>query len=124
MGSPETMASMVTHRLLAAMAQPADRVLMAVLAALEGHLRVVLVFLVVRALRIPVVLPVVVVARVELVLERHPQAKTTSAFQRVLMLEGALPLLGRCLAAGCRINKSAKTPRTFQLLLALDEEIS
>ncbi len=39
-------------------------------------------------------------------------------------LEEALGILGRCLAAGCRINKSAKTPRTFQLLLDLDEQIS
>ncbi len=39
-------------------------------------------------------------------------------------LEEALTILKRCLAAGCRINKSAKTPRTFQLLLALAEEIS
>jgi hypothetical protein len=39
-------------------------------------------------------------------------------------LERALTILGRCLAAGCRINKSVKTPRTFQLLLALDEGIS
>jgi len=39
-------------------------------------------------------------------------------------LEEALTILSRCLAAGCRINKSAKTPRNFQLLLALDEEIS
>lgn len=35
----------------------------------------------------------VVVPRVKLVLERFPEAKTTSAFQRVLMLEGALKLL-------------------------------
>jgi hypothetical protein len=39
-------------------------------------------------------------------------------------LEEALATLRRCLAAGCRINKSAKSPRTFQLLLALNEEIS
>ncbi len=39
-------------------------------------------------------------------------------------LEEALTILGRCLAAGCRINKSVKTPRTFQILLALNEEIS
>lgn len=39
-------------------------------------------------------------------------------------LEEALTILSRCLSAGCRINKSAKTPRNFQLLLALDEEIS
>ena len=39
-------------------------------------------------------------------------------------LEEVLTILSRCLAAGCRINKSAKTPRTFQLLLALDEEMS
>lgn len=39
-------------------------------------------------------------------------------------LERALTILSRCLTVGCRINKSAKTPRTFQLLLALDEGIS
>ncbi len=39
-------------------------------------------------------------------------------------LEEALTILGRCLATGCRINKSAKKPRTFQLLLALNEGIS
>ncbi len=39
-------------------------------------------------------------------------------------LEEALTILSRCLAAGCRINKSVKTPRTFQILLALDEGIS
>jgi len=39
-------------------------------------------------------------------------------------LEEALTILSRCLAAGCRINKSVKTPRTFQILLASDEGIS
>jgi hypothetical protein len=39
-------------------------------------------------------------------------------------LEQALTILSRCLTVGCRINKSVKTPRTFQLLLALDEGIS
>jgi len=39
-------------------------------------------------------------------------------------LEEALTILSRCLAADCRINKSVKTPRTFQILLELDEEIS
>lgn len=39
-------------------------------------------------------------------------------------LEEALTILGRCLTAGCRINKSVKTPRTFQLLLALNEGMS
>ncbi len=37
-------------------------------------------------------------------------------------LRAALTILGRCLAAGCRINKSAKTPRTFQLLLAVEND--
>lgn len=32
----------------------------------------------------------------------------------------ALRILSRCLAAGCRINKSKKTPRAYQLLLALE----
>lgn len=35
----------------------------------------------------------VVAPRVTLVLERYPEARTTSAFQRVLMIEGALALL-------------------------------
>ena len=33
----------------------------------------------------------------------------------------ALMILSRCLAAGCRINKSKKTPRAYQLLLAFEE---
>lgn len=35
-------------------------------------------------------------------------------------LASALYILQRCLARGCRINKSRKTPRTFQLLLAAE----
>lgn len=46
------------------------------------------------------------------------------ALADLFRLERALTILSRCLTVGCRINKSAKTPRTFQLLLALDEGIS
>lgn len=39
---------------------------------------------------------------------------------RPRQLINSLKVLKTCLAAGARINKSAKTPRTFQLLLALE----
>lgn len=35
-------------------------------------------------------------------------------------LTSAIYILSRCLAHGCRINKSRKTPRTFQMLLATE----
>ena len=38
-----------------------------------------------------------------------------------LRLHEAISTLSRCLAVGCRISKSRKHPRSFQLLLALDE---
>jgi hypothetical protein len=37
-------------------------------------------------------------------------------------LSEALTAIQRCLAAGCRINKSKKDPRTYQLLLALADD--
>jgi hypothetical protein len=37
-------------------------------------------------------------------------------------LAEALTAIQRCLAAGCRINKSKKDPRTYQLLLALTDD--
>ncbi len=55
---------------------------------------------------------------------RQHALNLTVALGDLPRLEEALAILSRCLAAGCRINKSAKAPRTFQLLLALDEEIS
>jgi len=45
-----------------------------------------------------------------------------SGFSDFSRLQEAFLLLRSCLAAGARINKSAKSPRTFQLLLALDED--
>ncbi len=42
------------------------------------------------------------------------------ALPDVSRLREVFTILARCLAAGCRINKSAKSPRTFQLLLALE----
>ena len=39
-------------------------------------------------------------------------------------LDSILTTIARCLSVGCRITKSAKEPRTFQLLLAVDETIS
>ena len=36
------------------------------------------------------------------------------------LLDTALRTLSRCLSIGCRITKSVKEPRTFQLLLAVD----
>lgn len=55
---------------------------------------------------------------------RQHALNLTVALGDLPRLEEALTILSRCLVAGCRINKSAKTPRTFQLLLALDEGIS
>lgn len=37
-----------------------------------------------------------------------------------LQLESILATISRCLTVGCRITKSVKEPRTFQLLLAVD----
>lgn len=42
-----------------------------------------------------------------------------SAMAQCEHLVEALPTVQRCLSAGCRINQSRKTPRTFQLLLGL-----
>lgn len=44
-----------------------------------------------------------------------------SAVAQLEHLVEALQTVQRCLSAGCRINKSRKTPRTFQLLLGLSE---
>jgi hypothetical protein len=45
-----------------------------------------------------------------------------SVFDHVSRLSEALAVVQRCLATGCRINKSKKTPRTYQLLLALHDD--
>lgn len=47
-------------------------------------------------------------------------AKVLHDFDRLC---DAIESLHRCLAVGCRINKSRKTPRTFQKLLAFEEAI-
>jgi len=36
-------------------------------------------------------------------------------------LAEAIEIIAACLAVGCRINKSQKTPRTYQLLLDVTE---
>jgi TRAP-type C4-dicarboxylate transport system permease small subunit len=45
-----------------------------------------------------------------------------SVFGQVSRLSEALAIVQRCLAAGCRINKSKKDLRTYQLLLALHDD--
>jgi hypothetical protein len=47
-------------------------------------------------------------------------AKVLNDFDRLCE---AIESLHRCLAVGCRINKSRKTPRTFQKLLAFEDGI-
>ena len=53
--------------------------------------------------------------------QQHALGLAIALTHSLTRLEEALTVLARCLAAGCRINKSVKTPRTYQLLLALEE---
>ena len=53
--------------------------------------------------------------------QQHALGLAIAVAHSLTRLEEALTILARCLAAGCRINKSVKTPRTYQLLLALEE---
>ncbi len=52
---------------------------------------------------------------------RRQALHLASSFAGLERLVEAIQTLQRCLSAGCRINKSQKTPRTFQLLLGLSE---
>ena len=55
---------------------------------------------------------------------RNPALPLASAFVKGRYALGeALRVVQRTLAAGCRLNKRKKHPSTFQLLLALTEEI-
>lgn len=53
--------------------------------------------------------------------QQHALGLAIALTNGLTRLQEALTILARCLAAGCRINKSVKTPRTYQLLLALEE---
>ncbi len=52
---------------------------------------------------------------------RRQALHLASSFARLERLVEAIQTIQRCLSAGCRINKSQKTPRTYQLLLELSE---
>ncbi len=54
-------------------------------------------------------------------IQRHA-LHLASCLQEVDKLEEAMKVVQHCLSVGCRINKSRKTPRTFQLLLDLEEQ--
>ena len=51
---------------------------------------------------------------------RQHALNLTISLRNLKRLKEALTILSNCLESGCRINKSLKNPRTFQLLLALD----
>jgi hypothetical protein len=52
---------------------------------------------------------------------RRQALSLANSFARLDRLVEVIQTIQRCLSAGCRIHKSQKTPRTYQLLLALSE---
>ena len=56
-------------------------------------------------------------------LRQHALPLASAFVAGLAALSAALTVVQRTLAAGCRLNKRKKVPSTFQLLLALTEEI-